>query len=93
MFIGYIALFSFAEHLRWPDYFAGRFHNPYLMLFVWFVCMVTVNPRQTLAQRPNGFVLSPGRLIRRKAGPIGTSPSTPNSGAGARLPRTESTEA
>lgn len=50
MFIGYIALFSFAEHLRWPDYFAGRFHNPYLMLFVWFVCMVTVNPRQTLAQ-------------------------------------------
>jgi len=89
IFIGYIALFSIAEHLRWPDYFAGRYHRLYLMFFVWFACTVTDNPQKTLAQirkrlRPPGVPIK---------GWVGTIQGIHSDHWGGReTPRTESTE-
>jgi hypothetical protein len=86
----YIALFSIAAHLRWPDYYAGRYHKLYLMFVMWFACMVTANPKQTLAQirkrlRP------PGDQIKGWAGTIKGIHS--DHWGGRETPQTESPEA
>jgi len=91
MFICYIALFSIAAHLQWPDYYAGRFHKLYLMFVVWFACMLTANPKQILAQIRKRLSPPVGVPLKGWSGTIKGIHS--DHWGGRETPRTESPEA